>query len=1039
MAIGFALAGAAIAGGLSYGTSYFALAMSAGWAVGAFIGTKIFAPETTDQQGPRLEDKTVQSSAYGSMIPIVFGGDRLTGELIWSQDIKEKKHKNKVEGGKGGGGGDTTYYTYTYSQTFAVLLCEGPITGISRIWLDGKPWYDVRFESDLNIPTGATGKYVSYEVSKSREQYFTLYKGTETQTADPTMESFEGSGNVPAYRGWAYMVFEDLPLALVGNHTPNVSVEVIKDGSIYNEEWEFTFGATMTALKGMAVDETTGNMVCWDTDDRKIKVFRGISNELFYEFSVPDKIDNDNDIYPNCLTMHGGNLYIYVIDQNGGGIKNRVFKMNGVSPNIKQEIELPDGSNYYYCSCIGFSESGDLLAVFVSQFWTDDRFTRFNGFSDTVVEYYDDSSSGQLVVWIDQDSGGDLKHFESTNDTHYVHDGFSSSYKSSFTITNHSNDLVEFDVYQGNAVAINNASLEKCYVYDGISNTILSVDTLGPLQVEINNVIDELAARVGIDATWLNYVWEGEGCGSGYIYTRGYKIAKVMSMRQAIEPLMIAHQFDAAEYDYKLNFIRRGGCDPVYTITVDDLAAHEYGAEMPAALAERRQQDAELPVSLALRYKSRGLDYNPNSQRAVRIVKGAKGRATLDLPMVLDNDEAKQTAEILLKMLWLDRRTFRFSTTLQYFELTPADPVVVDGRLMRVTKMNISGGRIEFECAAEHDDAYTSSASAGDTDYQWEPIEDYENPFCHFLDIPLLDDLDDSPGFYAAMHGVTTEWSGGKLYISQDGGVTFTEAVTVFDSAIVGYANDALGDAPASIIDNENTVSVRLMIEGATLASSTKAGVLNGANMCLIGSESNGYELLHFITATLEADGSYTLSGLLRGARGTEWATGVHQQGDLFVLISGLAGITRVDLSADLIGAERFYRYASFGQNLVDAPETTFTNNAVGLEPYSPVKIRGSRDGSDDLTITWERRNRLSGEWRDNIDVPMDEDSELYDVEIMDGSTVKRTFGDLTSKSQVYTAAQQTTDFGSAQAAVAVKIYQKSATVGRGYAGEATI
>jgi hypothetical protein len=45
----------------------------------------------------------------------------------------------------------------------------------------------------------------------------------------------------------------------------------------------------------------------------------------------------------------------------------------------------------------------------------------------------------------------------------------------------------------------------------------------------------------------------------------------------------------------------------------------------------------------------------------------------------------------------------------------------------------------------------------------------------------------------------------------------------------------------------------------------------------------------------------------------------------------------------------------------------------------------------------------------------------------------------ITSPTASYSAADQTTDFGSAQSSIDVKIYQISAVVGRGYAVEATV
>jgi hypothetical protein len=100
--------------------------------------------------------------------------------------------------------------------------------------------------------------------------------------------------------------------------------------------------------------------------------------------------------------------------------------------------------------------------------------------------------------------------------------------------------------------------------------------------------------------------------------------------------------------------------------------------------------------------------------------------------------------------------------------------------------------------------------------------------------------------------------------------------------------------------------------------------------------------------------------------------------------------------------------------------------------PYAPVHLAGVRDDDGDLTITWVRRNRLGQTLGSGADVPLTEESELYDVVIMDGATEKRVIA-ATSPSATYTVADQTADFGAPQASVSVRVYQRSAVVGRGY------
>ncbi|MEP5088960.1 MAG: glycoside hydrolase/phage tail family protein [Paracoccaceae bacterium] len=55
-----------------------------------------------------------------------------------------------------------------------------------------------------------------------------IYKGRSDQLPDPTMEAIEGAGNVPAYRGTAYVVMENLPLEQFGNRVPQFTFEVVR-------------------------------------------------------------------------------------------------------------------------------------------------------------------------------------------------------------------------------------------------------------------------------------------------------------------------------------------------------------------------------------------------------------------------------------------------------------------------------------------------------------------------------------------------------------------------------------------------------------------------------------------------------------------------------------------------------------------------------------------------------------------------------------------------------------------------------------------
>jgi len=202
-----ASAGAAIGGSIG-GAVLGVSAATIGGAIGSFAGSMIdswivssLAPGQRIE-GQRLENLQITTSTEGAIIPRVYGRMRIGGNIIWATDFTETVNTTTQGGGKGGGPTITTT-AYLYSASFAVALCEGPISGIGRIWADGKPL-------DLS---GATWR---------------LYTGDEAQQPDPFIEAKMGTGNAPAYRGTAYVMFEELPLEQFGNRIPQLSFEVFR-------------------------------------------------------------------------------------------------------------------------------------------------------------------------------------------------------------------------------------------------------------------------------------------------------------------------------------------------------------------------------------------------------------------------------------------------------------------------------------------------------------------------------------------------------------------------------------------------------------------------------------------------------------------------------------------------------------------------------------------------------------------------------------------------------------------------------------------
>lgn len=189
-------------GGTILGLSGAAIGGMIGSAVGSVADAWIVGSMTPNQrvEGARLESLRVTSASEGANVPRLFGRMKLAGNIIWATDFIETFRTTTQGGGKGGGGGVTTT-TALYSASFAVALCEGPITGIGRIWADGKPM-------DM---TGV-----------AMREYF----GSETQGVDPLILSLSGAANAPAFRGTAYVVFDGLALESFGNRLPQLTFEI---------------------------------------------------------------------------------------------------------------------------------------------------------------------------------------------------------------------------------------------------------------------------------------------------------------------------------------------------------------------------------------------------------------------------------------------------------------------------------------------------------------------------------------------------------------------------------------------------------------------------------------------------------------------------------------------------------------------------------------------------------------------------------------------------------------------------------------------
>jgi hypothetical protein len=247
--------------------------------------------------------------------------------------------------------------------------------------------------------------------------------------------------------------------------------------------------------------------------------------------------------------------------------------------------------------------------------------------------------------------------------------------------------------------------------------------------------------------------------------------------------------------------------------------------------------------------------------------------------------------------------------------------------------------------------------------------------------------------------------------------------------ATLGVTLDPLPSGPEGLIDRRPRLRVRLTY--GALTSADLVTMLGGANLAAVRNANGDWEIIQFLTATLVDAQTYELSGLLRGQFGTEGAMSeTLSSGAQFVLLDG--AVTRVPLQQSELKLPFNWRYGPGNRDIGDASYVTtqFTYQGLGLRPLSPVHVKGVC-ASGDLSISWIRRTRSGGDNWELPEVPLGEDAETYEVDVLDGTNVTRTLS-VSSPVALYSSADQIADFGSVQSAVSIKVYQINTLFGRG-------
>ncbi|MFT0167477.1 phage tail protein [Paraburkholderia mimosarum] len=958
----------------------------AGFMIGSAIGGLLDPPKP-----PALHDLKIQSSAYGKFIPTAYGRYRLAGNVIWTSPVKQVTEDKKKAP------------TQAAIISMAVALCNGPVVSVRRIWANNKLVYDVSNPSNFKALSGGAQSLSNW----------TLYPGDENQTADPTMQSYLGAANTPAHRGLAYVVFNNLDLLQFGNVIPQFEFEVVTTpASAWYAQALTTWAAAyntglinacplLTAQGGQPMGYAyytgyTGLLV------GQVSGYSALTQNLLHpsppaNAGLSSQHPNGNSDQAGMLAANG----YYWYDTMGGAFQLVGFAsgMQGLLHNTLWR----NGNDLFISSAYGGSASyyiyrleltGGTLAATSTRLgsWTiiggsasyvyatnalDNKLYQLNR-----VTLAETGNTWQVGTSF---SSASLGYVVDDDDIWMVLGGALNRFKPS------TNTLTALGTCPVTPTSMAVVSSTMVVLY-GNGQFGYMTATSTEANISLGSIVADVCNRAGLTSAQFDVSQLADP-------VKGYAVSSYSSGRNALDPLMSLYFFDAVDSEGKIKFIKRGG-SPVATIPWSDLGvASNGGAASTDPIQETIVSESELPRSVTLAYKGAYSDYATASQRAFRSATLSNQDIQASVPVVMADDDAATRVQTYLWAAWTNRTTVTFGTPVSYLKYEPSDVVNLtdqDGTiyLLRLTKCTYDGkGGLTWEAVIENPSLYPNFANfvaAGGQPQGFVPQQiPYSGPSALFIiDGPPLRAQDaNSYGVYVAACGYDPSWPGIVTEVSRDAS-SWSQLTPIGAAATMGTANNALANFGGGNVADENS-SLSVTLFNGSLSSVSYTDFMNNVNMAWLAGE-----IIAFRNAVQTSANTYTLTGLLRGRLGTEAFMGGHAAGDQFVFLDPTKLVLE-GLGATDYGSKLYWEYQL--NNIFYSTPNPIVSKTIAnahVKPLSPALLaagKGSASSSSDITLNWFRRARINGQWLNSTDVPLDESTESYQVQVFNGSTLVRT------------------------------------------------
>lgn len=457
----------------------------------------------------------------------------------------------------------------------------------------------------------------------------------------------------------------------------------------------------------------------------------------------------------------------------------------------------------------------------------------------------------------------------------------------------------------------------------------------------------------------------------------GALIMQPMSLESLIENVGTAYRLDRVELDGKILITRKplsyDSAD--FEIPQNELALLSNDDPTSDSFVTSRAMANDLPRRAELQYLSKANDYGLEMQSAQRSKapidpSGAEDTIRIAIPLIITATEAKTLVNRMLwNYAWAGRVSSSFRLPSKYMAVVPSDVLSInDGEFVHSLRV------VDITVGADNSIVCAGLSWLSDQPMVIPAAEVIQKPFIRpgqmgsvavLLDMHLReagDDVTHSAGLaavtYALLMPMSGEgaWQGASLLVSVDGS-PMSRVASSITNPIVGVLTADITPTPWPLqTQKDGSLNVRLLTSNEGLASIDDVELNRFGNLAAIGRPNTGWELIQFRDVVEEANGTFTLSWLRRGRRGSYKNTHVGIKGAMFVLLR-TEFLSQLGITLEAIDRRLTWQALPSGWARGSGTPGGMTFQAIAAIPLEPRNLRARFVGPD-VEISFMRQVR---------------------------------------------------------------------------------